>query len=167
MTAMRMFPQVGRGGLVKYRWEHIRKMIIAMELAGFRVSIRVSARLIKSRWKYLNGFCERAEKASGPNRAPIIMYLLRHAAALHDNPPPHVGVASADYVGTLLARLAKGNEVPHFAATNLTARLKAMEEGLKQTQPRYRGRPKGGGGHRQLQRRPISSEKSARLEIAC
>ena len=36
-------------------------------------------------------------------------------------------------------------EIPRLAATNLTARLKSMDEALKQTKPRYRGRPKGGG----------------------
>jgi hypothetical protein len=145
MTAVRMFPQVGRGGLVKYRWEHIRKIVVAMELAEFGVSIRSSARLITSHWKYLNGFCERAEKASRENRAAILMYLLRHAVTKDDNRLPHVDVVNADHVGTLLARLAEGNELPRLAATNLTARLKSMDEALKQTKPRYRGRPKGRG----------------------
>src|SRR5262245_50448173 len=91
-----MFPRVGRGGLVKYRWLDISRVVLAMELAVMGTSVAGCAR---ADWKKYDQFCKRADCASRDGAADVFLYLIRRTSDPAGSPPEVVDMSAHELGG--------------------------------------------------------------------
>jgi hypothetical protein len=133
MVSERLFPRVGRGGLVRYTRTHVRQTIVGVELNELGLTFPSIARLFRSNWKTINEFCDRAERADREGKPDVLLFV---RGRRKDAEMPSIGIITIDEMHLIKQALAREADPPRFSATNLTAQLKRMSEALERVERR-------------------------------
>jgi len=136
MSDAGMFPRARKGALLPYTWQHIRKIVVAMELHGsMGFALAEVARRFESNWKKFNDWCVGAERGGQGGRPAVFLYYI----GSNEDDEPVIGISKAELAKHMKDYLA--GRLPTFRAVNLSMRLAEMKKALEQTPPRLRGRP--------------------------
>lgn len=133
-----MFPRPGRGALLPYTWQHARRIVLAMEMNAMGLPLAEVTRRFESNWKKYNDWCVKAERGGREGRPAEFLYYCRQPG--NESDEPVIGISKAE-LAKLWTEYLRGR-LPRFSAINLSMRLAAMKQALKQTPPRLRGRPR-------------------------
>src|SRR5262245_26242753 len=139
MADQGMFPAVGRGGLVIYDQDHIRRIVIALELVHIAtMSIAQIVRLSDADWKIYEGFCRDAETAD----YDVFLHRIRYASDPPKSVPKVEKLDRGELAKQFGAWLRGCSDAPQFASVNLSLHLRRMRDALAKSVPRTRGRPR-------------------------